>query len=497
MTKLSIEAKVGVFVVAGILVLAYMSMKVGRLQYGPDQGYTVYGHFDSAEGLVKGVPVQVAGVSVGRVKDIALDAGKAKVTLELNHDFEIGDDAQAAIRTKGVLGDKYVELLLGAPGAPLLQPGGKIQRTRSPTNIDSLLQQLQSIGQDMKQLTGSFSGVMGGQDGRESLKIIVDNLRALAETLNETVQNNRENIDRALDNFAVFSKDMREISGSNKEALKEILANFRNASGQLNEAILAFSSITEKINRGEGTLGKLVNDEETAKNMDQTILALKEISEKINRGEGTLGKLIQDEETVENINMTLASVNEYLQKEQSFQTYLDYRGEWLFDSSDLKSYLTLKIQPKEDKYYLLQVVDDPAGKRKTTDYIQTTNGVTTTTRSTEIQKDKLKFSAQISKRYYDLGLRAGIFESTGGVALDYYFLDDHLLFALEAFDFSTDYDPHLKFRADYTPFRFLYITGGYDDFLSDDDRESFFLGLGLHFSDQDLKTLLAGAPIPK
>ena len=497
MTKLSIEAKVGVFVVAGILVLAYMSMKVGRLKYGTDQGYTVYGYFDSAEGLVKGVPVQVAGVDVGRVKDIALDAGRAKVTLELNPDFQIGEDAQAAIRTKGVLGDKYVELILGIPGAPILQQGGKIQRTRSPTNIDSLLQQLQSIGQDMKQLTGSFSGVMGGQDGRESLKVIVENLRALAETLNETVQKNRENIDRALDNFAVFSKDMREISGSNKEALKEILANFRNASGQLNEAIVAFSHITEKINRGEGALGKLVNDEETAKNMDETILALKEISEKINRGEGTIGKLIKDEETVENINMTLSSINEYLQKEQSFQTYLDYRGEYLFDSSDLKSYLTLRIQPKEDKYYLLQVVDDPRGKRETTVTTSETNGVVTTQTNVETKKDELKFSAQIAKRYYDLGLRAGIFESTGGFAFDYHFLDDHLILSLEAFDFSSDFDPHLKFKADYTPFRFVYLTGGVDDFVSDEDNESFFLGLGLHFSDQDLKTLLAGTPIPK
>jgi phospholipid/cholesterol/gamma-HCH transport system substrate-binding protein len=497
MTRLSIEAKVGVFVVAGILVLAYMSMKVGKFKYGPGQGYTVQGYFDSAEGLVKGVPVQVAGVDVGRVKDIALEAGKAKITLELNPDVEVGEDVQAAIRTKGVLGDKYVELLLGSPDAALIQPGGMIQRTTSPTNIDSLLQQLHDIGRDMKELTSSFSGVMGGEDGRESLKIIVENLRALSETLNQTVQKNREKIDRGLDNFAVFSQDMREISGNNKDALRKTLDNFQQASGQLNEAILAFSRITEKINRGEGTIGKLIQDEQTAANMNETLVALKEITGKINRGEGTVGKLIQDEETVENINMTLSSVNEYLQKEQRFQTFLDYRGEYLFDSSDVKSYLSLRIQPKEDKYYLLQVVDDPVGKTETTLTTSERQGVVTTETKVETKKDELKFSAQIAKRYYDLGFRAGIFESTGGVAIDYYFLEDHLLLSMEAFDFDSDRDPHMKFRADYTPFKFFYITGGYDDFLSDVDRESFFLGLGLHFSDQDLKTLLAGAPIPK
>jgi phospholipid/cholesterol/gamma-HCH transport system substrate-binding protein len=497
MTKLSVEAKVGVFVIAGILVLAYMSMKVGTFKYGPDQGYTIHGYFDSAEGLVKGVPVQVAGVDVGRVKDIALEDGRAKITLEINHDVQLGKDVQAAIRTKGVLGDKYVELLLGAPGVARMQPGEAIRQTTSPTNIDSLLQQLQSIGQDMKQLTQSFSGAIGGEEGRESLRIIVENLRALSITLNETVQRNRDNIDHGLDNFALFSKDIRDMTQGNKEVLNDILSNLKDASGQLNEAMLAFGRITEKINRGEGTLGKLIQDEETAKNMEQTIVALQEITEKINRGEGTIGKLIQDEETVENINMTLSSVNEYLQKERSFQTFLDYRGEYLFDSGDLKSYLSLRIQPKEDKYYLLQVVDDPYGKTETTITTTESGGVVTTQTNVETKKDELKFSAQIAKRYYDLGFRAGIFESTGGVAIDYYLLNDDLMLSIEAFDFGSDRDPHMKVRANYTPFRFFYVTAGYDDFLSDVDRESFFLGLGLHFSDQDLKTLLAGAPIPK
>jgi phospholipid/cholesterol/gamma-HCH transport system substrate-binding protein len=497
MTNLSIEAKVGFFVVVGILVLAYMSMKVGTFKYGPDQGYDVYGYFESAEGLVRGVPVEIAGVEVGRVRDITLEEGKAKVTLQLDPDVQIGDDVQAAIRTKGVLGDKYVELVQGAPTAPPVKPGGRIHNTTSPTNIDSLLLQLNSIGRDIKELTRSFSGVLGGEEGKTSLKIIVENLRDLTLTLNQTVQNNRGNIDRTLDNFAVFSDDLRDISGGNKEALKEMLVNFRETSAQLREAITAFSRIAAKIDRGEGSIGKLVNEEDTVETMNQTLVALKEIAEKINRGEGTLGKLVQEDETVDNLNSTLTSINDFLQKEESFQTFLDYRGEYLFDNDDMKSYLSLRIQPKEDKYYLIQVVDDPAGRKKETVTTTTTGGVSTTQTKTEIEKDELKFSAQIAKRYYDLGLRGGLFESTGGAAADYYFFDDHLVLSLEAFDFDSDENPHLKFKADFTPFRFVYVTGGVDDFISDEGNESVFVGVGLHFSDQDLKTLLSGAPIPR
>jgi phospholipid/cholesterol/gamma-HCH transport system substrate-binding protein len=273
--------------------------------------------------------------------------------------------------------------------------------------------------------------------------------------------------------------------------------NFREASGQLRETIIAFSQITEKINRGEGTIGKLIHDEETVETMNKTLIALKEIGEKINRGEGTIGKLIHDEETVDNLNTTLSSINEYLQKEERFQTYIDYRGEYLFDSDDMKSYLSLRIQPKEDKYYLLQLVDDPAGREEETVTTTTVDGVSTTETRKEIEKDKLKFSAQIAKRYYNLGLRGGLFESSGGVAADYYLFDDRLVLSMEAFDFDPDENPHLKFKADYRPFQYLYLTGGFDDFISDEGKESVFFGMGLQFSDQDLKTLLSGAPIPR
>lgn len=497
MTKFSVEAKVGFFVVIGILIMAYMSMKVGKFEYAGKKGYELYAYFDSAEGLVKGVPVQIAGVEVGRVKEISLEAGKAKVAFQLDPEVQVGEDAEVAIRTKGVLGDKYVEVILGSPQAQPIKPGGRIVRTQSPANIDTLLKQLSSIGTDIKEITQSLSGVLGGREGETSLKTIMDNIRSLAETLNETIQKNNENINRTLENLAIFSKDLKEISGTNKEAVHEIVANFRQVSDQFRDALIAFSEITEKINRGEGTIGKLIHDEETIRSINETLVALKGITEKINRGEGTIGKLVQEDETADNINAALSSINEYLQKEERFRTYVDYRGEYLFDSNDVKSYLSLRIQPKEDKYYLLQIIDDPAGKKRVTETTTTVGGTSTTEYKEEIDKDEIKFSAQIAKRYYDLGLRAGLFESTGGIAADYYLFDDRLILSLETFDFDPDENPHLKFKADFTPFQYIYLTVGFDDFISTEGTESFFIGGGLRFSDEDLKTLLSGAPIPK
>lgn len=496
MTKFSVEAKVGFFVVIGIMILGYMSMKAGTFEYTGDKGYEVYALFDSAEGIVKGVPVEIAGVEVGRVKEITLEAGKARLILQINPEVQIGEDAEAIIRSKGVLGDKYVQIALASPEASPIGPGGRISQTQSPANIDTLLKQLSSIGTDIKEITESFSGVLGGEEGEASLKITMDNMRELAVTLNETVQKNNENINRMLNNLAVFSKNLKEMSGANKEAVGETVDNFRQASSQLRETLIALNEITQKVNRGEGTIGKLIHEEQTIKRLNETLVALKEITERINKGEGTIGRLVQEDETVDNLNETLTGINEYLRTEERFRTYVDYHGEYLFDREEMKSYLSLRIQPKEDKYYLLGIVDDPAGKKSVTETTTTVGGVSTTKHVETIDKDQIKFSAQIAKRYYDLGLRGGIFESTGGMGADYYFFDDRLVFSLEAFDFDPDEKPHLKFKADFTPFQYIYLTAGLDDFISDADNESFFVGAGLYFSDEDIKTLISDAPIP-
>ncbi|MBW2570261.1 MAG: MCE family protein [Deltaproteobacteria bacterium] len=124
MSKISAEAKVGVFVVIGMIILGYMSMKVGKFTFGRAAGYDVKVYFDSVSGLAEDVQVEVAGVEVGRVRKISLEKGKALVVLKINSDVMLTKDVKAVIRTKGILGDKYVELIQGSSAAPLIQDGG-------------------------------------------------------------------------------------------------------------------------------------------------------------------------------------------------------------------------------------------------------------------------------------------------------------------------------------------------------------------------------------
>lgn len=494
---MSSEAKVGIFVVIGILMLTYMSMKVGGLSFKRAKGYDVNVYFDSATGLAKDVQVEIAGVEVGRVRKISLENGKALVVLRLNSDVRLTKDVKALIRTKGILGDKYVELIQGSPSAPQLKEGDRIVRTVPTADMDTLMITLQEVAENINKLTNSLANVVGGEKGKASLNSIIENIKEMVATLNRTVQENNDDVTNIIVNLSEFSETLNKIGNTNREDIRGIISNVRKASEKMEALIVGINDITSKINRGKGTIGKLVNEEETVNNLNEALASLKTITDKINSGEGSIGKLINEDETVENINASLVSINDYLQKQDQYKTYLNYRGEYLFDNDELKSYLSLRIQPKEDKYYLLQIVDDPSGKEEVTDITRTTNGVTTTEHIVETDKDGLKFSAQIAKRYYDIGLRGGLFESTGGVGLDYYLFNDRLTLSLEAFDFDPDRNAHLKFKADYRPFKYIYITSGFDNFISDEGKESFFIGAGISFADEDIKSLLSDIPIPK
>ena len=529
MSKLSVEAKVGVVVVIGVILLGYMSMKVGKISFSDSQGYRIEVLFDTATGLAPDVTVEKAGVEIGRVQDIRLHDGKALVTLRIRPGIEIKKDAKAVMRTRGILGDKYVEIMAGTASAPVITAGERLVKTVPATDMDTLMNIMGEVARDIKQLTGALSNVLGGSEGEASIRSIVENLREVVTTLNQTVQRNSEDFDRIVANLASFSDSLRSVGDASQEDIREIIASVRRVSGTMDSLVADLEEITRKINSGEGSIGRLINEEDTIDDLNETLAALKEITGSINRGEGTLGRLLRedgtidslnttlasldditnkinsgqgtigrlvnDEETVDTLNTTLSQLNTYLEKQDTFRTYLDYRGEYLFNAEALKSYVSLRIQPREDKYYLLQVIDDPEGKETVTDTTTDVNGSVIETREVKVEQDVLKFSAQVAKRYYDFVLRGGLLESTGGFGFDYYFLDDRLRLSFEAFDFSMNRNPHLKSYIDFTPFSHLYITTGYDNFINEDSR-SFFIGGGINFSDEDVKTLVTSIPLP-
>jgi len=132
------EIVVGLFVLVGILCLGYLAIKLGKLEVLGRSGYAVYADFPTVAGLKVGDPVEIAGVRVGRVDGIGLADDRARLTLRLENNVKLQDDAIASVRARGLIGDKFVLITPGASDK-LIQPGGVIRETESPPDIPDLI----------------------------------------------------------------------------------------------------------------------------------------------------------------------------------------------------------------------------------------------------------------------------------------------------------------------------------------------------------------------
>ena len=138
MKRTTLELGVGIFVLAGLACLAYLAIHLGKMEV-LGTGFQLTAEFDNVSGLKVGASVEVAGVEVGRVESIRLSpTDQAQVVLSLEKGLKVYADAIASIRTKGIIGDKFVKL---SPGGTeqLLPPGGKIRDTESSVNFEELI----------------------------------------------------------------------------------------------------------------------------------------------------------------------------------------------------------------------------------------------------------------------------------------------------------------------------------------------------------------------
>lgn len=139
MKKINVEMAVGMFVLIGIVCLGYLSVKLGRMEIVGKGGYTVYAEFESTGGVRPGSVVEIAGVEVGKVQKIELnDDYMAVVKMVIRKDVKLQEDAIASIKTKGLIGEKYIEITPGG-SEKLIADGGKIRETESAVDYEEIL----------------------------------------------------------------------------------------------------------------------------------------------------------------------------------------------------------------------------------------------------------------------------------------------------------------------------------------------------------------------
>jgi phospholipid/cholesterol/gamma-HCH transport system substrate-binding protein len=138
MRKFDLEMAVGIFVLIGVFCLVYISIRLGRLEVIGSGYYTVYADFEKAGGIKQGSSVEIAGVEVGKVKSIRLDNYQARVELSIEKTVKLQEDTIASIRTKGLIGEKFVQITPGGSDRTI-PAGGRIRETESAIDVEELV----------------------------------------------------------------------------------------------------------------------------------------------------------------------------------------------------------------------------------------------------------------------------------------------------------------------------------------------------------------------
>jgi phospholipid/cholesterol/gamma-HCH transport system substrate-binding protein len=216
------------------------------------------------------------------------------------------------------------------------------------------------------------------------------------------------------------------------------------------------------------------------------------VSGRIDRGEGTIGKLTKDDQLINEVEGVAEGVNDYVQSIQRLKTIVGLRSDYNFLANTIKSYVELRLQPREDKYYVLELINDPRGFTSITDTTVDTTNPTQPAHSRTITTtltNSFLFSLQYARRLGPFTGRFGIKESTGGIGLDIHLLRDRFEIVNDLFGFSIESQPRYRFYLTYEFIKHLWLLGGVDRVLEPSQRD-YFLGLQLRFTDEDLKTIL-------
>lgn len=517
------ETLVGLFVLGSLAIFLYMGFKIGSFRFDRSDynEYTMY--FKDVSGLTRKAEVKIAGVTVGWVESVNLYADhvqQAETKVMVKKDFNLYDDARGMVRQDGLLGPKFIELIPGNPELLKLQTGQALREPAiSPVSVDELMRKFGHIASNVESITDSLKSVMGDGPGQDQLRNIMENINITAERL------------------ASFSTSLEKSFARNEEHIDALLAigtHVKAITTKLeNDVLPAVQEGIEKIanvfdrdfNRVAGTLAT------TAQSIEQASLQARDgftsitsVAAKIDEGRGLLGKLVNEEETYRDLKVAVQGLKNYFAKVDTLQIVFDAHGETMhrpaenYRYEDSKFYFDMRIHPNEDHFYLVQLASSEKGWRDERETLKTRfddcgdilptdkwikppiadadnaprERVQTFTRNT------LKFGLQFGKVFRDLAFRIGLFENTGGVAIDYDipFESDKFrwvttfeLFDMNGWNRLHDRRPHLKWLNRMFFMRNLYITFGADDFVSKRNANGF-VGLGLRFGDDDVKYIL-------
>ncbi len=515
------EVKLGAFVIITSLAFAFLILTFGDIPFlkPPSKEYVTY--FKNVGGLSKGAEVRVAGIRAGKVKDITLVEGKVKVVFEVEEGVPLYKDSVASIGTLGLMGDKYLSIEPGSSKSGVLKEGGTVVSSRDIADTDTLIKELTRTAQSFRDLTYLINQIL--KENRESLHIAIQSLEKLTNTLNRITEENGEGLSITLRQLQQLTEELnrslpRTVASMERLAtmlnsmVEENRGNFRVLVDNLTTLTSGLKDTLPEFTYNMNELAKnisfmfaenrdnvrnvLVNLNYITENLRRSSEKIDMIVSKVERGEGNIGRFVQDDKLYHDISKAARLLGQAGEVIDKTNIHAGFRGE-IYEGGGSKGIFSFVVQPDKDKYYMVELVGDSRGRVYKEEYI---NG------DVSVKKEfKPELTMQYARNFFFFDkaftLRGGLKESSGGIGFDFYPFPSVKFFA-DLWEFGRrdrpddrDLKPILQVGLSLKLKSPVYVRFGGDDMLNDSLRR-FFFGAGLLFTDNDLKYLIGGLGVP-
>lgn len=490
LAALTVGALTLVMLAATYLLFQYTSERMSGAK-----GYRTYALFTNALGLYEKTRVLSAGLRVGQVEDRILDqdSGKAKVFVRIDPQIRLYENAAIGKRSASLLGEYYLDI---DPGTPFVMKGGKKIESRLLKEGDQIVNVTEPA--EMGMIMDSVSTIL------PVLKAILDDLKGLtsgpikdiANNTNQMIERNSVIVERLLGRMDEIAATVEGITKSEADDVKVTLRNVR----EITEGIKGLVGTTQGqvSGAGEDLRSSLQKLQHSVDSLDKSLNHVEKITGKMVEGEGTVGHLLTDDTVAKNLDSITDDVSTLTRGISRLQTIVGMRSEYNYLAGTFKNYLAVTLMPRPDKFYLIELVDDPRGNRKKEQKSVNSSKDGQYSETTITTTEQLRLTFQMGKRIGPFVGRFGIKESTGGFGADLYLLDDRLMLSADIYDMRSNQYPRATGRAALALYkRMFYVVGGVDDVFNYVRTQGaaggtfdWFIGAQLVFNDEDLKTLL-------
>ncbi len=522
MQKFSAAFKVGFVVLLGIVATIVMILKFSK-DWGQKEGLIhLHAYFNDATGLTLKSQVRIAGIQVGEVESIALEGNRAKVVFSVREDIQLhagsmlGDNPQnSATVTKklsGILGDYVLDLTNGIEGA-ILTDGDAIPYVIQDSGISSIMSNAETIMDDVKQITSSLSEALNGKNGDSQISQMLTNLNETMKNVREVSDINTDKINAIMENLERLSHDTADMVSDSSKAVPQLINELHDTLADLRSLIQTTSSNMDNVfSSADGPLQQISS---SLDKLDRSLANIERVTEKINNGEGSIGKLLSDESMADEAEgllkdtrqliasgtKTVEAANELIKPISDLAVDVSLRGDYLVNANAMKVDFGVKLQSREDTMYLLDLIMDPKGTSSTKSTLTYSSSEGPVYETVTTNDDSFKFSLQYAKRWRWFVGRFGLIENTGGLGGDVLLFDDDLQFKFDLFAFNENEYPRVRglgllYFSLFLPWEWsktFYVSAGFDDPLNKDEFDYFF-GIGFRFNDNDIKSMMSMLP---